>query len=152
MTATSGGLDIAEVPCPCGSGKKVKQCHGRITATRSQVAARLGLSATPVPGLYGDCSGPCIVCLRDTDSALDFKGQPEWVIAAIIQLGLPLGRAEKTLQVGMGWPVGMVPDAENVEVGLQVCQSCAKAHGFVARVPPDAPLYVQPASARQPIE
>ncbi len=43
----------------------------------------------PPPGLQGDYTGSCVVCGYRTDSGLVFEGEGEFLIAAMMRLGLP---------------------------------------------------------------
>jgi hypothetical protein len=89
---------------------------------------------------------PCLLCLRGTDLILLLRGRPEWVITAMQMLGLSMDQAERMLEAGMGWPPGMVPNVENVDVALRLCQTCAEGHGVTVGVPPAAPVFAQPSS------
>jgi hypothetical protein len=43
----------------------------------------------PRPGLRGNYSGSCVVCLRGTDTGFAVRGDAEAVIAALIAAGVP---------------------------------------------------------------
>jgi hypothetical protein len=43
----------------------------------------------PVLNLQGDYRDSCVACLRGTDTGLAFYGEAEWVVAALMQFGIP---------------------------------------------------------------
>jgi hypothetical protein len=73
----------------------------------------------------------CVVCQRATDTALGFTGEAEWIIAALVTLGVPKDRAYLKLES----EPGMVPPGE-VVLAFAVCGECvAKCN---ARLKPGA--------------
>jgi hypothetical protein len=102
------------------------------------------------PGAPSSTFSPCVICLSGTDAVLIFSGRPEWVLAGTQMLGFSLEQTELMLQAAMGWPAGMVPDIERIDVTLRVCETCAEAHRFTVGVPPAVPVHRQPRSDERP--
>ncbi|MGH8892619.1 MAG: DUF5926 family protein [Actinomycetes bacterium] len=106
-TASSSATDVpvvgAREPCPCGSGRRYKACHGRGAA---QAAERF--VPRPFEGLPGECDW---VAMREIVPA---------ATAALTLTGEHAGR-EATLAtvLPMAWP-GLVRQDGAVFVGLQV--------------------------------
>jgi len=72
------------------------------------------------PGIKGTFTGSCVVCLRGTGTGLVFLGEPEWLAAGLVRLGLPMDDAVATTEVAMsdrpdGWE----------EWAVRVCSDCA---------------------------
>jgi hypothetical protein len=82
-------------------------------------------SDLPSPGLRGDYTGSCLVCLRGTDTGMIVIGEPDWVAAARARLGLPIDEA---ITIGENDPVG------KQQYIFRVCSECADRSG--ARVGP----------------
>lgn len=85
------------------------------------------------PGLKGTYEGTCIACLRPTDTALAFAGQGEWLIAALVVLGVPQDQAYLTLldgwlEQGLQVPAGRVPGGRLTQA-FRVCRDCVRASG-----------------------
>jgi hypothetical protein len=80
--------------------------------------------------LQGNHTGTCVVCIKPTDTALAFKGDPEWAIAGLQMLGLTPDHAYRTLLVAWreryGTQDGQVPDHEVCEA-IRVCRGCVRA-------------------------
>lgn len=79
-----------------------------------------------VPGLDGTYAGTCIACLRPTDTALGFRGEPEWHAAGLSRLGLPMAEAVAMVETYGGEPG---PDGRYDAV-YRVCERCAARAGF----------------------
>jgi hypothetical protein len=93
-------------------------------------------------GLQGDYRDSCFICLRGTDSALGFQGEPEWICAALIHLGIP---EEEATELVFTLPR---PPSRPDSVALRVCRGCAERAGLtvgLAACMAEVPLYVQPA-------
>jgi hypothetical protein len=128
--------DLADVsprePCPCGSGKRFKQCHGRDRAQAADVFV-----ARPFEGLPGECD---LVAFR------------EIVPAATAELTLTGDHAGRTVNVATLLP--MVQPAQvradgSIWLGLQVAHSSGDpsrdlAHALTAALgtEPDEPVQV----------
>jgi hypothetical protein len=94
----------------------------------------------PQPGLTGDYGESCTVCLRGTDTGLTLSGEPEWVIAALVNLGLPQEQGLALLSSATGCEPGLVPDG-GTAISLRLCGRCAqRAPIDVAVGPVHAPL------------
>jgi Family of unknown function (DUF5926)/SEC-C motif len=103
-------------PCPCGSGRRYKACHGRTTA-----AAAEEFVVRPFAGLASEC---------------DWVAMREIVPAATAQLTLAAGTGEGRTATAatvlpMAWP-GLVRQDGTVFVGLQVAGSSGDASRDVA--------------------
>lgn len=93
-------------PCPCGSGRRYKACHGR--AARRESAT---LVTRPFEGLPGECDW---VALREivpaataTARTSSEHGARDLVIATVLPLAWPaLHRADGTVLVGLQTQVG----------------------------------------------
>ncbi len=77
----------------------------------------------PDPGLQGDYWDSCCVCLRGTDTALAFQGEAEWLVAGLMQFGIPVREAEATVSIYFGYAVGEVPDGI-LTMPVRVCSAC----------------------------
>ncbi len=103
----------------------------------------------PKPGLDGSYSGSCVACLQGTDTALAFRGEPEWLIAGLTRLGIPDDQATVMVSQGLGSPAGQVPDVNTVELAFRVCQKCVDGSPFPAvGIPPNVPVIEQPPTLR----
>jgi hypothetical protein len=80
-----------------------------------------------VTGLDGTGRDSCLFCKRGTDSGLAFRGSAEWVIVALVKLGM-MGEVASAL-VGEG----------AVTFPIRVCAECA------------APLEVRPVALGVPV-
>jgi hypothetical protein len=91
----------AREPCPCGSGRRYKACHGRQAGVAGQFVAR------PFEGLAGEC---------------DWVALREIVPSATAGLTLAKGRGEATVTLAtvlpMAWPA-LVRQDGGVLLGLQ---------------------------------
>jgi hypothetical protein len=106
-TAVLDPADLADVgprePCPCGSGKRFKQCHGKERAQRADVFV-----ARPFEGLPGECD---LIAFR------------EIVPAATAELTLTGEHAGRVLTVCTLLPMAMpalVRENGSILLGLQV--------------------------------
>src|SRR4051795_8034407 len=110
-----GGLAVAErpaagddvpvvggrEPCPCGSGKRYKLCHGRFTRD-----AAVRLVARPFEGLTGECDW---VAMREivpsataTVAVADEYGGGETTVVTVLPMAWPaLHRADGTVYVAL---------------------------------------------------
>jgi hypothetical protein len=103
---TDGEIPVvgAREPCPCGSGRRYKACHGRVAAHAATELVR-----RPFEGLPGEC---------------DWVAMRELVPAATVELtlqdGLPEGVPALTLAtvLPMAWPA-LRRDNGAVLIGLQ---------------------------------
>jgi hypothetical protein len=121
VTAASAAsaADVAVVsgrePCPCGSGRRYKACHGRVAGQAAEQFV-----ARPFEGLPGEC---------------DWVAMREIVPAATASLHLTgefAGRAATLATVlPMAWP-GLVRRDGSVLVGLQVAGGSGDASRDVA--------------------
>jgi hypothetical protein len=68
-------------------------------------------------------AGSCIICGRGTDTGVAVRGEGEWHIAALINLGVPEDEAEETHRTGTGSDLGKVP-AGTYTVFVRVCAAC----------------------------
>ena len=89
------------------------------------------LASRRTPGLDGTYDGSCVACLRPTDTALGFRGEPGWHAAGLTKLGLPIKEAITTvhrfLEEVSGGPD---PDGRYSAV-YRVCGDCAaRTPGF----------------------
>ncbi len=104
-TRPSANDDIPVVggrePCPCGSGKRYKQCHGQFARIEA-----MKLVGRPFEGLRGECDW---VALREIVPAgtapvkltAEYGGGPV-TIASVLPMAWPaLHRADGTLMVGL---------------------------------------------------
>lgn len=97
----------------------------------------------PPPNLRGTHDGPCVVCLRGTDTGIAFAGEAEWAVAGIIRLGIPPGQAAAMVSHATGCEPGMVR-AGSLNIGVRVCRGCADASGTgitVGLIPDEMPTY-----------
>lgn len=67
----------------------------------------------------------CIVCFQGTDTALAFRGSPEWCVAGLLVLGVPKDQAYATFELCHPNP------PELMTVTYRVCASCASRSGRV---------------------
>jgi hypothetical protein len=106
-TAVLDPADLADVgprePCPCGSGKRFKQCHGRDRAQAADVFV-----ARPFEGLPGECD---LIAFREVVPAAsavlhgtgDFEGR-DITVCTLLPMAMP----------------GLVRDDGAIWLGLQV--------------------------------
>lgn len=74
-------------------------------------------------------AGSCTVCGHGTDTGLAFQGEPEWCIAALMQLGVT--DAEHTFRAALG--VGrddLLPGF--LTTVYRLCSACSRNAGFPA--------------------
>lgn len=94
------GVGLRE-PCPCGSGKRFKQCHGRDRAERSDVFV-----ARPFEGLPGECD---LIAFREivpaATASLTLTGahkDPELTVCTVLPMAMPgLVREDGSIWLGM---------------------------------------------------
>jgi len=113
VSTPARGAEAAEIPvvggrepCPCGSGKRYKQCHGR-----AERLASAELVTRPFEGLAGECDW---VALREivpaataTVTTTAEHGGTEVTIATVLPMAWPaLRRADGSLLVGLQTPGG----------------------------------------------
>jgi hypothetical protein len=103
-------------PCPCGSGRRYKACHGRDSARAVTVPAR------PFEGFASECD---IVAMR------------ELVPSATTTLTLKEAAGERTVTLAtvlpLAWP-GLVREDGNILLGLQVTVGSGDASRDLADV------------------
>lgn len=86
-------------------------------------------------------NGLCVACMTPTDTALGVRGEPEWHIAFLTALGIPLDQAEKTFEVMERTAPGIMSNDGSVyEWGVQVCTACAEK----SRAPLPIPVLALP--------
>jgi hypothetical protein len=79
-------------------------------------------------GLDGTYRGTCIACYTPTDTALALEGEPEWIAAVLVVMGVPNDQAVATIE--------RAPNP--AKVTLRVCADCAnKAEMRVQLLPGD---------------
>ncbi len=109
-TAAALGTDVPVVgmrePCPCGSGRRYKACHGRVAAHRGQA-----LVLRPFEGLPGECDW---VAMRELVPAAT-ASLPLAAAVAAEHAGRPVTLATV---LPMAW-AGMVRDDGTAFLGLQ---------------------------------
>ena len=82
MTATDVPVVGQREPCPCGSGKKYKACHGRAAA----VAAAVSPVARPFAGLTGEVDW---VALREVvPAATATVANGRWTVSGLSTTGV----------------------------------------------------------------
>jgi hypothetical protein len=91
--------------------------------------ARKRTSKRPSPGLRGDYTDSCIICLQGCDTGLGFRGEGEWVVAGLMALGIrDFDEAAAVVSLATGTEPGMVPDGV-ITVGVRCCESCVAQSG-----------------------
>ena len=75
-------------------------------------------------GLNGDFTGTCVACINPTDTALGFRGTPEWCIAGLMCLGVPQTQAEHMVDTEYGDAFGRLPDP--LAMVIRVCVECVE--------------------------
>jgi hypothetical protein len=65
-----------------------------------------------------------VVCFRGTDTGLAFTGEAEWIIAALMHLGIPDDQASALVSYASGCDPGKVP-VDDVTMLFRVCNDCA---------------------------
>ena len=96
----------------------------------------------PPPGIDGTWTGSCVVCLRGTDTAFGLDGEPEWVAAALMTLGIPLEEAVPLMNVDWSVPGGVVPGTvwseilfpDRIEKQFRCCEECVTKSPLGMRV------------------
>jgi hypothetical protein len=91
--------------------------------TNEEAAAEAFCQNDLDPGLQGDYSQSCCVCLRGTDTALAFQGEVEWLIAGLMSLGIPEQEAGAMVSRHFGCPDGEVP-CGCLTLPVRVCSEC----------------------------
>jgi hypothetical protein len=87
----------------------------------------------PPPGLQGTYEGSCVVCLQGCDTGLAFRGEAEWAIAGLLNLGIPQDQAAATLEAFTGSEPGMVPNGI-ITVPVRLCEVCLAKSGLNMQV------------------
>jgi hypothetical protein len=69
--------------------------------------------------------------MTGTDTGLAFVGEPEWVIAGLVVLGIPMDEAVATWRVFLEEEFEEVPDVRTRDFTytVRVCQACVDASG-----------------------
>ena len=81
----------------------------------------------PPPGLQGTYAHSCVICLQGCDTGLALHGEAEWIIAGLLNLGIPdMDEAATMLGTLHGCDPGMVPNGLGT-VTIQLCQACLEA-------------------------
>jgi hypothetical protein len=70
-------------------------------------------------------AGSCVVCAAPTDTALIFRGVPEWCCAGLMALGVPEDEAIATFHVADPQPE---PDG-SFKMACRVCRDCVRNSG-----------------------
>lgn len=79
-------------------------------------------------GAFGNYVGSCVACMRGTDTGLAFRGEIEFIAAALMMLGVPENQAISIVKTSDA----ILIDGENRFVAtMRVCAGCAER----ARVP-----------------
>jgi len=122
-SALPDGAEIPVVgprePCPCGSGKRYKLCHGRAAAHATAVAH----VARPFEGLAGECDW---VALREMVPAATVRvrttaehGAVEATVATVLPMAWAgLRRADGEVMVGLQTPSGSGDASRDVAAAL----------------------------------
>jgi hypothetical protein len=86
--------------------------------------------ATSEPGLQGDYRGSCLICFQGTDTGVVLEGEAEFIMGAMIKLGVPpnevgpiLARLDRRFR-----PVGKVP-VGRVGFVVRICGDCFEKVG-----------------------
>ena len=81
----------------------------------------------PPPGLPGAYAHSCVICLQGCDTGLALHGEAEWIIAGLLNLGIPdMDEAATMLGTLHGCDPGMVPNGLGT-VTIQLCHACLEA-------------------------
>jgi hypothetical protein len=87
----------------------------------------------PEPGFQGDYTDSCIVCLQGCDTGLAFRGEAEWAVAGLRNLGVEHDVSATIIEQMFGCEPGMVPNGI-ITVPVRVCESCVAKSGLNMRV------------------
>ncbi|MGV0607364.1 hypothetical protein [Mycolicibacterium sp. XJ1904] len=91
-------------------------------------------------------TGSCVACGQGTDTAVAVRGEGEWHVAFLLQLGVPDDHASATVSVGTGCAPGQVPEGVYT-THVRVCTECFAKAPFHAKSPFHKPvkpaLYVE---------
>lgn len=74
------------------------------------------------PGLNGDYADTCAICLTPTDTALAFRGEPEWCIAILSHLDIPADQAMHMVANFYSNSEEEMPD--QLTVPVRICSEC----------------------------
>jgi len=77
-------------------------------------------------GLHGISEGTCVGCMKATDTALRFRGSPEWLIAGLTALAVPCDVAITMVAHDPG--ITRRPDGR-YDLSVQVCAACVRESG-----------------------
>lgn len=95
----------------------------------------------PEPGLQGDYSDACAVCLHGTDTGVVFAGPAEVAILGLAAFGVPLDEATAMVCLVTTGKYGFVPE-DDIEAPVRVCSPCAEGTPFKpGLIPFDTPVY-----------
>lgn len=87
----------------------------------------------PPAGLDGSYSGSCIICLQGTDTGVGFRGEAEWIAAAIVRLGVNDAKiAGAMVSLATGCKPGEVPDGITTGA-VTICEDCFEQSIFGGR-------------------
>lgn len=75
-------------------------------------------------GLQGGYWGTCLNCIRPTDTALAFRGEPEWIIAGLHMLGLSVEDAKEVFLMLPG--SATLTESGRQEMHVRVCCQCVR--------------------------
>jgi hypothetical protein len=96
----------------------------------------------PPPGIDGTHEDSCAICRKGTDTALVFRGEAEWLVAGLLNLGLSAETARISVSEYFGSPPGQVPDGIHTVV-MRVCLACVER----SKAPFPAPVLAVPGAA-----
>jgi hypothetical protein len=85
-------------------------------------------------------TGSCIVCGQGTDTAVGVRGEAEWHVAFMMQLGIPYDQANATHSFATGAAPGHVLDGIHTS-HVRVCADCFANSPFYPKVKPA--LYIE---------
>jgi len=87
-------------------------------------------------------TGSCIVCGQGTDTAVGVRGEAEWHIAFLTQIGIPYGQSAAMHAEEMGFvsPQSVAADG-TYATHVRVCADCFAKSPFHPKVKPA--LYVE---------
>jgi hypothetical protein len=76
--------------------------------------------------VQGTYEGSCVICLQGTDTGLQFIGEAEWLVAALMHLGVR-NQEEAVAVVGhcFSCDPGRLPNGV-VTMPVRLCESCLK--------------------------
>lgn len=125
-------------PCPCGSGRRYKACHGRSAAAAPAVKSR------PFEGFASECD---LVCLRElvpaatTPLRLVSDPQRKVTLATVLPMAWPgLVRSDASIMLGMQITASAADP--NTEIGGALARALATPQG--GAIPPSRDLAAGP--------